>query len=84
VSDFAGLEPAEFRHLLGWLGRATEAARSGDGRKVADSTDGTVRIQLQQLPDGAGQGVTLEPTVELRTTAGVLRCPDFTVQIDQL
>jgi uncharacterized protein (TIGR02677 family) len=82
VADFADLEASEFAHLLGWLGRATEAPRSADGRKVADSADGSVRIALT-LPDTA-EGTTLPPTVELRTAAGVLRCPDFQVEFTAL
>ncbi|MFJ4918630.1 TIGR02677 family protein [Streptomyces sp. NPDC088725] len=73
LSDFAKLDHSVFELLLDLIGRALAVRPDSTGARRAVTADGRVEIGLRPAPDG-GQA-------ELRTPAGVLRGPDYLVEI---
>ncbi|RPF21758.1 TIGR02677 family protein [Myceligenerans xiligouense] len=71
LSGIARLDTTAFRHLLALIGKAV-GVPGGEPRSVR-SSDGLVTLTLTPPVDG---GRTM-----LRTTAGELDCPDFTVRL---
>lgn len=71
LSAFAELDAEPFRQLVDLVGRAVSQPVAAERR--ARSADGRVEIVLGHPKDGA--------RASLRTSAGVLDCPDFDVTI---
>jgi len=71
LSMLEQVDAHEFRHLLGWIGRAYEAPPGADGTRRASSTDGRATIALRQPDDPLGQ------RARLRAPHGTLDLPDF-------
>lgn len=76
LSTFGRLDREAFEELLALLGRALSAPRAGDGSRRATSADGQVEIVLGESPDGR--------TTRIETDTGVMRAPDFHVEISIL
>lgn len=74
MSDLGRVDEQEFAHLLAWVGRAYEIAPSPDGTRRAASTDGRTSIRLKPPKD-------LQPTVTLSTPLGLMRLPDFVLEV---
>ena len=65
----------EFRHLLGWIGRAYEAPPGPDGTRRASSTDGRATIAIRQPDEPVRQ------RARLRAPHGTLDLPDFQIEV---
>ncbi|MGA2009793.1 MAG: TIGR02677 family protein [Solirubrobacteraceae bacterium] len=65
----------EFRHLLGWIGRAYESPADRDGIRRASSTDGRITIALRAPRDPH------QERARLRAPHGVLDLPDFQIEV---
>jgi uncharacterized protein (TIGR02677 family) len=75
VSSLEGVDAHEFRHLLGWIGRAYESAPGRDGARRASSTDGRATIALRPPVDPRGE------RARLRAPHGTLDMPDFQIEV---
>ena len=75
LSMLEQVDAHEFRHLLGWIGRAYEAPPGADGKRQASSTDGRTTIALRQ-PDEP-----LRERARLRAPHGTLDLPDFQIEV---
>jgi uncharacterized protein (TIGR02677 family) len=75
VSMLEHVDAHEFRHLLGWIGRAYEAPPSPDGARRASSTDGRATIALRQPADPRRE------RARLCTPHGTLDLPDFLIEV---
>ncbi|WP_405583354.1 TIGR02677 family protein [Streptomyces sp. NBC_01190] len=73
LSDFGELDEPAFERLLDLLGRALSARPDAVGLRRAGTADGRVEIILSAPADGR--------TAELKTSKGVLRGPDYVVNI---
>jgi uncharacterized protein (TIGR02677 family) len=73
LSDFGTLEEAAFERLLDLLGRALSARPDASGLRRAGTADGRVEITLSAPVD--------DRIAALRTSKGVLRGPDFLVNV---
>jgi uncharacterized protein (TIGR02677 family) len=76
LSQLGELDPAAFGLFLALLGDALAARRPGQRSVVTTTTDGTMRIALTSLDNAS--------IATLRTTAGVLRGPDHSIEIADL
>ncbi|WP_228717737.1 TIGR02677 family protein [Allosaccharopolyspora coralli] len=76
LSDIATLEPGAFQLFLGLLGDALAARTPGADTVRTSTSDGSMAIRLRVL-DGPGEA-------EIHTPHGVLRGPDFLVEITDL
>lgn len=74
LSDLTGLDEAEFRHLLAWLGRAFETSRDATGARHADSQDGRARIVLREPARGRAP-------VVLRVPQGRFTTRDYRIEV---
>jgi len=74
MSHLQRVDEREFAHLLAWIGRAYEAAPGADGTRRASSTDGRASVRLRPPSE-------LAPKVRLATPAGVMRLPDFVLEV---
>ncbi len=75
LSSLSRVDAHEFRHLLGWIGRAYEAPPSPDGARRASSTDGRAMIALRQPRDPR------RARARLRAPHGTLDLPDFQIEV---
>ena len=75
LSMLEQVDAHEFRHLLGWIGRAYEAPPGADGKRRASSTDGRATIALRQPDD------PLRERARLRAPHGTLDLPDFQIEV---
>jgi uncharacterized protein (TIGR02677 family) len=75
MSTLERVDAHEFRHLLGWIGRAYEAPPGPDGRRHASSTDGRATIALRLPAD------PLRERARLRAPHGTLDLPDFLIEV---
>lgn len=75
VSSLERVDAHEFRHLLGWIGRAYEAAPGRDGARRASSTDGRATIALRPPADAHRE------RARLRAPHGTLDMPDFEIEV---
>ncbi|MRH92790.1 TIGR02677 family protein [Nocardia sp. SYP-A9097] len=73
LSGFGSLDQGVFERLLDLLGRALGNAPDSDGTRRGSTTDGRVEIVLRSPPDNA--------IAELKTPRGVLRGPDYLLEI---
>jgi uncharacterized protein (TIGR02677 family) len=65
----------EFRHVLGWLGRAYETPPGTDGTRRASSLDGRATIALRPPPHPHRERTLL------RAPHGTLELPDFHIEV---
>jgi uncharacterized protein (TIGR02677 family) len=75
VSSLERVDAHEFRHLLGWIGRAYESAPGRDGARRASSTDGRATIALRAPADSRRE------RARLRAPHGTLDMPDFEIEV---
>lgn len=75
VSSLERVDAHEFRHLLGWIGRAYESAPGRDGARRASSTDGRATIALRPPADSRRE------RARLRAPHGMLDMPDFEIEV---
>ncbi len=75
VSSLERVDAYEFRHLLGWIGRAYESAPGRDGARRASSTDGRATIALRPPADSRRE------RARLRAPHGMLDMPDFEIEV---
>ena len=75
VSSLERVDAHEFRHLLGWIGRAYESAPGRDGARRASSTDGRATIALRPPADSRRE------RARLRSPHGTLDMPDFEIEV---
>ena len=75
VSSLERVDAHEFRHLLGWIGRAYESAPGRDGARRASSTDGRATIALRPPADSRRE------RARLRAPHGTLEMPDFEIEV---
>ena len=75
VSSLDRVDAHEFRHLLGWIGRAYESAPGRDGARRASSTDGRATIALRPPADSRRE------RARLRAPHGTLDMPDFEIEV---
>jgi uncharacterized protein (TIGR02677 family) len=75
VSSLERVDAHEFRHLLGWIGRAYESAPGRDGARRASSTDGRATIALRPPADSRRE------RARLRAPHGTLDMPDFEIEV---
>ena len=75
VSSLERVDADEFRHLLGWIGRAYESAPGRDGARRASSTDGRATIALRPPADSRRE------RAQLRAPHGTLDMPDFEIEV---
>ncbi|MGH2913992.1 MAG: TIGR02677 family protein [Solirubrobacteraceae bacterium] len=75
ISTLQRVDAHEFRHLLGWIGRAYEAPPGPDGLRRASSTDGRTTIALRPPADPA------RARARLRAPHGTLDLPDFVIEV---
>lgn len=75
LSALERVDAHEFRHLLGWIGRAYESPPGPDGSRRASSTDGRSTIALRQPADPHRE------RARLRAPHGTLDLPDFKIEV---
>ena len=75
VSSLERVDAHEFRHLLGWIGRAYESPPGRDGARRASSTDGRATIALRPPADPRRE------RARLRAPHGTLDMPDFEIEV---
>lgn len=75
LSALESVDAQEFRHLLGWIGRAYEAPAGPDGLRRASSTDGRSTIVLRAPAD------PLRERARIRAPHGTLDLPDFRLEV---
>jgi uncharacterized protein (TIGR02677 family) len=75
LSSLQHVEPAEFAHLLDWIGRAYETPAGPGGMRRADSLDGRATILLHPPAD------PVRRRARLRVTHGTLELPDFGLEV---
>ena len=75
LSSLERVDAHEFRHLLGWIGRAYESAPGRDGARRASSTDGRATIALRQPADSHRE------RARLHAPHGTLDLPDFEIEV---
>jgi uncharacterized protein (TIGR02677 family) len=75
VSSLERVDAHEFRHLLGWVGRAYESAPGRDGARRASSTDGRATIALRPPADSR------RDRARLHAPHGTLDMPDFEIEV---
>jgi uncharacterized protein (TIGR02677 family) len=75
LSSLEQVDAREFRHLLGWIGRAYESPAEVDGRRRANSIDGRATIALRP-PHDPGRERT-----RLAAPHGTLDLPDFEIEV---
>jgi uncharacterized protein (TIGR02677 family) len=75
VSTLQRVDSHEFRHLLGWIGRAYESAPGHDGARRASSTDGRATIALRPPADPCRE------RARLYAPHGTLDMPDFEIEV---
>ncbi len=74
LDQLSRLDALEFRHLLGWLGRALDATADPSGTRRAESNDGLVRLDLRPPPAGTA-------LVEIATPDGTLAAPNYEIEV---
>jgi uncharacterized protein (TIGR02677 family) len=77
ISSLQQVDPAEFAHLLDWIGRAYETPARPDGMRRADSLDGRATILLHPPAD------PIRERARLCVTHGTLDMPDFKLEVKQ-
>ncbi len=75
LSSLTRVDSREFRHLLGWIGRAYETAAGPDGRRRASSIDGRAAITLRPPKDPS------RDRTRLQVPHGTLDLPDFEIEV---
>jgi uncharacterized protein (TIGR02677 family) len=75
VSSLEHVDAHEFRHLLGWIGRAYESAVGCDGARRATSTAGRATIALRPPADPRRE------RARLCAPHGTLDMPDFEIEV---
>ena len=75
LSGIERVEANEFRHVLGWLGRAYETPPGTDGARRASSLDGRAAIVLHPPPNPQRERTLL------RAPHGTLELPDFHIEV---
>ena len=73
LSSVARLDRVEFRHLLGWIGRAFESGRDEHGMRRAESQDGRATVLLR--PPDSGRRVVLQ------TPEGRFETADYELEV---
>jgi len=74
LSGLAVLGEGEFRHLLGWIGRAFETPAGPAGVRRAESRDGRAEILLRAPAPGTAR-------VQLRVPQGRFEAPDYALEV---
>jgi len=75
VSSLERVDAHEFRHLLGWIGRAYESAPGRDGTRRASSTDGRATIALRAPADPR------RDRAQMHAPHGTLDMPNFEIEV---
>jgi uncharacterized protein (TIGR02677 family) len=75
LSSLERVDMSEFRHLLGWIGRAYESPGDADGNRSASSIDGRATIVLRPPRDPRSE------RTELTAPHGTLDLPDFEIEV---
>jgi uncharacterized protein (TIGR02677 family) len=76
LSDLDVLDPRAFRLFLSLLGDALAARAPGDTEVKTVTSDGSMEVRLQVVPDGG--------TATIRTEDGVLTGPEHVIEITDL